>query len=123
MKIRGISKDRSPKCFEIDTLKIYIKPLDQNMRTSFTGKAWAGDADLLNDHAKKYFARTHVVDWEGMVDDETGKPVEYSQADAIAILSDESNDDFFHECFNFAYKLANVSDEAQEKDKEDAKKK
>lgn len=123
MKIRGISKDRSPKPLELGDVTVWIKPADQNMRTTFTSRAMSGTAELVSKADKKYFARTHVTDWEGIVDDESGNPVEFDEEQAIAALTDDQNDDFFYECFNFAYKLASASDEAQEKDKEAAKKK
>ena len=122
MKIKNLSKDRSAKPKELFGMTFWVKPADQNIRTTFTSRAMRESTELISHDMKRHFAKTHITDWEGVID-EDGKAVEFTVDAAIAIFTDEDNDDAVYELFNFSYRLANEADANQQDDAEAAAKK
>jgi hypothetical protein len=122
LKIKGLSKDRSPKPFEIGGATFYIRPADQNLRSTFMSKSIAGMTELFSKDTKRYFATRCIDGWDD-VPGEDGKPIEYTEANAIDAMTDEENDDVFYELFNFSWKISQDAEKNQSEDAEIAKKK
>jgi hypothetical protein len=118
LKIKGLSKDRSPKPFEIGDAVFYIKPADQNMRSTFMSKSIANITELFSNDTKRYFAKTHVTGWDGLVVEERGEQVVFDTDTAVKLLTDEQLDDLFYELFIFA---CQISLDAEKNQSEDAK--
>lgn len=123
LKIKSLSKDRSPQLFEIDGIEFMVKPSDQNMKFSFKTRSMANTADLFSKETKRYFGKTHITGWENLIDEETGKAIEFDPDTAANLMVDESLDDLFFELFNFSYGLSHKADQNQEKAADDAAKK
>jgi hypothetical protein len=86
-------------------------------------KSIANITELFSNDTKRYFAKTHVTGWDGLVDDETGEQVDFDSDTAIKLLTDEQLDDLFYELFNFSWKISQDAEKNQAEDAEIAKKK
>ena len=123
-KLKNGSVNRNAQPVEISGATFYIRPLSGELYTSFTLYIGEYTDMMLSPRDKRSFIKGHITDWEGVIAEEGGKevPVEFSLAEALALLIDEDADDVMTYLYSESLNMRQELDSSKKKDEAIAKK-
>jgi len=120
-KLKTGFKDRSAKDVEFDGVTFKVKPMSQEIMTSFAMYTNGMKDTMLSSGQKKEFVKTHVVGWDDMYFDD-GEKLEYSDATAVEYLTHDDYDDLLMVLYWKSIEMAGDREKEIEESREVAKK-
>ena len=120
-KLKTGFKDRSAKDVDVDGVTFKLKPMSQEIMTSFAMYTSGIKDTMLSAGQKKEFVKSHVVGWSDMYF-EDGEELEYSDAVAVEYLTHDDYDDIFMVLYWKSIELAGDREKEIQDSREKAKK-